>query len=276
MTLPVAFLPGAFKPAASSYGRVLRLIEGRVVSLLKDLELCAAGLEPAGYSLALEVEGLARAADRAGFRAFHLVGYSAGGAVALAFVAAHPARARSLCLVEPSLVGRGVLAPDSPADLLARERVLSLPASQRLQAFIPLTVGPQATLATAHPRPPAALAARQGAALLAFERARVAYEPELERLREFGRPVHVAVGSLSHPRFARMAASLARLFPDVRVEVYPGRHHFDPPHRSEPARFAAALQDLWRRAEGAPTVRSAGAAVGVGGARRARRRIPGS
>lgn len=27
------------------------------------------------------------------------------------------------------------------------------------------------------------------------------------------------------------------------------RHHFDPPHRIEPARVAAALRDLWTRAE---------------------------
>jgi hypothetical protein len=31
--------------------------------------------------------------------------------------------------------------------------------------------------------------------------------------------------------------------------VYADRHHFDPPHRIEPARLAAALGELWTRAE---------------------------
>src|SRR5258708_3466983 len=45
------------------------------------------------------------------------------------------------------------------------------------------------------------------------------------------------------------------VFPDFTVEVYPERHHFDPPHRIEPERFAAALKRLWTRAEsGQPTI----------------------
>lgn len=48
-----------------------------------------------------------------------------------------------------------------------------------------------------------------------------------------------------------MAERLAGLFPDLRLEVYQGRHHLDPPHRAEPGRFARALRDLWERAEAA-------------------------
>jgi hypothetical protein len=33
-----------------------------------------------------------------------------------------------------------------------------------------------------------------------------------------------------------------------RLEVYEGRHHFDPPHRIEPERLAARLRELWERA----------------------------
>jgi hypothetical protein len=38
-----------------------------------------------------------------------------------------------------------------------------------------------------------------------------------------------------------MADRLATVFPDFTVEVYSGRHHFDPPNRAEPAHVAAAL-----------------------------------
>jgi hypothetical protein len=46
-----------------------------------------------------------------------------------------------------------------------------------------------------------------------------------------------------------MAARLGDVFPDFTLEVFPDRHHFDPPHRIEPARVAAALRTLWGRAE---------------------------
>jgi hypothetical protein len=38
------------------------------------------------------------------------------------------------------------------------------------------------------------------------------------------------------------------VFSDFTVEVYEQRHHFDPPHRAEPARVAQALTRLWSRA----------------------------
>jgi hypothetical protein len=45
------------------------------------------------------------------------------------------------------------------------------------------------------------------------------------------------------------AARLSRVFSDYRLEVFPGRHHFDPPHRAEPQRVAALLRGHWTRAE---------------------------
>ena len=36
---------------------------------------------------------------------------------------------------------------------------------------------------------------------------------------------------------------------DFTLEVVLERHHFDPPHRIEPARVAASLHSLWDRAE---------------------------
>jgi hypothetical protein len=46
-----------------------------------------------------------------------------------------------------------------------------------------------------------------------------------------------------------MARRLEGVFPDLTVELFPERHHFDPPHRVEPARVAASLRALWSRAE---------------------------
>ena len=46
-----------------------------------------------------------------------------------------------------------------------------------------------------------------------------------------------------------MAERLGNVFADFTVETFPERHHFDPPHRSEPERIAASLLALWQRAE---------------------------
>jgi hypothetical protein len=47
-----------------------------------------------------------------------------------------------------------------------------------------------------------------------------------------------------------MADRLAAVLPDFTIERFPDRHHFDPPHRVEPARVALLLRALWARADG--------------------------
>lgn len=69
------------------------------------------------------------------------------------------------------------------------------------------------------------------------------------RFRQFDRPVYFALGSLSNRFFEREAKTLGSLFPDMHVEEYEGRSHFDPPHRAEPERFADALRALWARSD---------------------------
>ena len=66
-------------------------------------------------------------------------------------------------------------------------------------------------------------------------------------------PIYLAVGSLSHPIEAHKASVLSSLLSDIQIEVYEGRHHFDPPQRAEPERFAQALRRLWRRSAEATT-----------------------
>ena len=94
------FLPGIIAPARVRYAALLEHLR-EVDVLAKDLEVYAGDAPPEDYSIALEVDGVAAAADRAGFDRFHLYGHSAGGAVALAYVAAHPERVLSLALDEP-------------------------------------------------------------------------------------------------------------------------------------------------------------------------------
>jgi hypothetical protein len=92
--------------------------------------------------------------------------------------------------------------------------------------------------------------ARRPGGIVAFLRAFDEGRLDLERLRKFDRPVYFAIGGLSNPNYyERMAERLRHVFSDFTVETFPERHHFDPPHRAEPAKVAAALRRLWQRAE---------------------------
>ena len=86
--------------------------------------------------------------------------------------------------------------------------------------------------------------------LRAFIEAFDQFDLSLDALRAFDRPVYFALGGRSNPDYyGRMAQRLAAIFPDYSVEIFPERHHFDPPHRIEPERLANSLLALWERAE---------------------------
>jgi pimeloyl-ACP methyl ester carboxylesterase len=97
----VMFLPGIIAPAAIRYEALIACLPD-VNALPKDLEVYASDAPPPDYSIALEVAGVDRAADKAGFKGFHLYGHSGGGAVALAYAAARPERLLSLAVDEPA------------------------------------------------------------------------------------------------------------------------------------------------------------------------------
>jgi hypothetical protein len=62
-------------------------------------------------------------------------------------------------------------------------------------------------------------------------------------------PVYLAYGLLTADFMVHRIQLLAGLLPDVWIEAYPGVHHFGPPQRTQPARYAASLSELWARAE---------------------------
>ncbi len=77
-------------PAQAAYGALLAALGPNVDAIAKDLEVYAGDEPPAYYSLDTEIQGVLREADARGWEKFHLVGYSGGGAAALAFTAKHP------------------------------------------------------------------------------------------------------------------------------------------------------------------------------------------
>jgi hypothetical protein len=94
--------------------------------------------------------------------------------------------------------------------------------------------------------------AKRPAGIKAFLRTFKSYDLDRARLAAFRPPVFFALGGLSNPDdYGEIATRLARVFfPDFHLEVFPQRHHFDPPHRIEPKRLAEMLRRHWEAAEG--------------------------
>ena len=93
MSSQVILLPGGVMPAQLAYADLIQALGSDVEAVAKELEMYAGSQPPAGYTLDCEVDGILRAASKAGFDRFHLAGYS--GAVLRAWRL--PLRIRSGC-----------------------------------------------------------------------------------------------------------------------------------------------------------------------------------
>jgi pimeloyl-ACP methyl ester carboxylesterase len=246
----VIMLPGAVLPAEVAYGALLEALGDRVEAVAKDLEVYAAAECPPGYGLDVEIEGILAAAEASGFDRFHLVGYSGGGAASLAFAAKHPHRLRSLALLEPAWAGNEGLDPAEEAVWREYDRIMVLPAEERMTAFVREQLAPGVDPPPPPPGPPAPWMENRPAGVNALIEAFRAGELELDALRRFEAPVYFALGGLSNrDQYAQIAERLSQVFSDFTLEVFQERHHFDPPHRAEPARIASSLGAIWARAE---------------------------
>ena len=250
----VVLLPGVVTPAELAYGALLAELGSEVEAVAKELELYATPEAPPDYSLDLEIAGVLREAAERGWERFHLVGYSGGGAAALAFAARRQEKLSSLALLEPAWAGNWELSPAARALGQEYERLESLPADEFMRAFTRLQLKP----GVEPPPPPAGdpppwMAKRPGG-IRALTQTFKTYDLDRPSLERFASPVYYALGGLSNPdQYGEIAERLARTFPDFQLEIFAERHHFDPPHRIEPERLATSLHALWRRAEQAHT-----------------------
>lgn len=246
---PVVLLPGVVLPAEPAYAALLQVLGDRVDAVVKDLEVYSGDLPATEYGLGTEVEGVLREADAHGFDRFHLVGYSGGGASSLAFAALNGERLMSLALLEPAWAGNARTVGEDA--LAQRFRALELlPPDQFVAGFVRLQLAPGVE---PPPPPEGALPpwmANRPAGIRALINAFDRMDLDIEALRAFDRPVYFALGGRSNPEFfARMADRLAAIFPDFKIETFPERHHFDPPHRIEPERLADSLLAHWQAAD---------------------------
>jgi pimeloyl-ACP methyl ester carboxylesterase len=249
-------LPGIVMPAADAFGNLLAELAADVDEVLKDLEVYATGTPPADYSLDIEVAAVLNAARARGWDRFHLVGYSGGASVALAFAALHAEHLSSLALLEPAWAGNWDDASQAHQALWPEyRRLAALPPEESMPAFIRMQLRPGVE---PPPRPagsPPPWMAQRPAGIGSIVNAFRIYDLDREALRRFKRPVYFALGALSNPdQFREEAERLARVFDDYWLQVFPHRHHFDPPHRAEASALAASLRSLWQRSEGRPSL----------------------
>lgn len=240
-------------PAAAAFGDLLAELGTDVDALAKELEVYAGDAPPPDYTLDIEVDGVLAAARARGWDRFHLAGYSGGASVALACAARHPDRLSSLALLEPAWAGNwDDASPAHQALWPEYARLAGLPAAESLPAFVRLQLR-SCVVPPAPPGPPPPWMAQRPAGIRAIIAAFRGYDLDREALRRFDRPVYFALGGLSNPdQFRDEAERLACVFDDFWLQVFPGRHHFDPPHRAEAPVLAGSLRSLWQRAEAGP------------------------
>jgi pimeloyl-ACP methyl ester carboxylesterase len=246
----VIMLPGSVLPADLAYASLVAALGSDADIVAKELEIYATDEPPLGYSLDHEVRGVLRDADARDWDRFHLVGYSGGGAAALAVTAQNPTRVSSLAVLEPAWAGRWDRSPAEEALWRAYDEAEALPTDEFMRAFMRLNVGPGVELPGPPPGDPPPWMAKRPGGIHALMQTFRTYDLERDALTRFPRPVYFALGGLSNPdQFGEIAARLATVFSDFRLEVFDERHHFDPPHRIEPERLANSLRAVWRRAD---------------------------
>lgn len=89
-------------PADPRYAPLPAELSDERATVTKELEVYRDAKPPPEYTIDTEVDGLDRFADEQGFDRFHLYGYSAGGAIAIAYVCRRGDRVASLAIDEPA------------------------------------------------------------------------------------------------------------------------------------------------------------------------------
>lgn len=233
-------LPGILTPAEDRYRPLIAALGRDAEAIPKELEVYAPG-RSASYGIRDELDGIDRAADAAGFETFHLVGHSAGGAIALAYVAARPGRVRTLALDEPATD----FSPEAQEAVAADARAS---AKGGPGAFAARLVRPGVRV----PEPAAAPPVDRVVGAATFSRALLRHRIDPRAFPRFPGPVLFTMGTDSDLRWERMAERLQDSFGTFTVHRDAGRNHLEPGFVADPGAAASRLLALWRSSRGDP------------------------
>jgi 2-succinyl-6-hydroxy-2,4-cyclohexadiene-1-carboxylate synthase len=208
--------------------------------------------DAAAYSMTACVGQLAAAFDELGLHDAHLIGYSMGGRVALAFGAAHPARMRSALLVGASA---GIRDSQQRAKRVRDDEALARRIEREgVEAFIDFWIS-QPFLVNARRLGARGVAdARQmrlsnsirGLAASLRGMGPGAQPPIHEALARIDAPICLAVGE-EDLKFRTLAAEISQELPNARIEIVPDAGHSA--HTDNPAAFLQLARSFLADAE---------------------------
>lgn len=240
----ICFMAG--ESAERSWRHVVPFLPRDAIAAYHELR-GAAGTEP-GYTWQEEVDALFD--ELPPDRPSHLVGLSAGATLALAFVAAHPARVASLALVEPAWSFLPLTAVERNY-FTQLDAILRLPAGQARDGFRRHIVRADVPLPPLRSdiadRERERQAAGKASGLRALTEAMQRHPLDPAAFGRFPGRVLIVIGGRSHAMWRTQSASLAAAFPSSRVEVFEERHHLDAPQKAEPERIGRLLEWAWHQ-----------------------------
>jgi 3-oxoadipate enol-lactonase len=240
---PLVLLHGASSTGREDFGAQLPRLRQAFTCYLPDARGHARTVYDAAYGLALDdlVADLAAFVDGLGFEDFDLVGFSMGGATALAYAMERPARLRSLVLV-------GTATEREPRTRVIRH----LADVDRIERQDPAWA---TALARRHdPFQGEGAWRRLMPAIAAFVAAQE--PPALAGLRRVEVPALVVAGDRDPVVPVTQAMALARQLPDARLFVVPGCGHEVPAKR--PGLFLEGLTGFHRSIAGTAGARARG------------------
>jgi pimeloyl-ACP methyl ester carboxylesterase len=243
----VICLPGSVAPAANRYAALKAAVGDRADLHLKDLELYRDDDPPADYSIDMELEAVDALAKSLGLERFHLIGYSGGGMMSIAYAGTRPKRLLSVGFFEPARIPGELTSAEQKFFESLSSNLAGLTGAEFMSTFIHLQVKPGAKLPP--PQPPTPEMRKRPGGIATLLRVFETYRFDRERLRECFFPVYYAYGDLSHEEQALKAGILAQLFPDIHVQRFAGIHHFVPPEQIYTPKHVEALLGMWRAAE---------------------------
>jgi len=247
-TPQVICLPGSVAPAPQRYGPLLQAVGDSAELHLKELEVYREATPSSDYTIDEELDAIDRFADSKGLERFHLIGYSAGGFISLAYAATRPQRIQSLALFEAARIPGQLTNEEAAFFSFLESKLRGLDGPEFMKVFVREQVKPGVQL----PPPPAAASPemqKRPAGIAALSRQFDAYSFDRRRFGECRFPVFYAYGDLSHDEQAMKAGILATLFPDVHVRRFSGVHHFVPPDQIYTPAHVSTLLQLWSAAE---------------------------
>jgi pimeloyl-ACP methyl ester carboxylesterase len=246
----VLCIPGSVAPAAQRYRPLIEGVGDAADLHLKELEVYREATPPPGYSIEEELDAIDRVAESKGLRHFHLVGYSGGGFISLAYAGTRPERVISLALFEPARIPGKLSAEEQAMYDSLEAKLRGLQGAEFMATFIREQLKPGVAMPPPPPPgPPSPEMQKRPAGIAALIQAFQAFQFDRTRFTEVRFPVFLGYGDQTHEFEQLEAGVLAWLFSDIHVRRYAGIHHFVPPEMIYTSEHVGTLLDLWQRAE---------------------------